>query len=105
MGIGVWVQCPHPPCPFLGVPFFSAAAETLVDRAIELDHVGGASGGNNKPTDFICLVLKMLQIQPDKDIVYEFIKNEDYKYVTARHGTARHGTALCPPPSHSPFLY
>jgi pre-mRNA-splicing factor 38A len=53
----------------------------LVDRAIELDHVGGASGGNNKPTEFICLVLKMLQIQPDKDIVLEFIKNEDYKCV------------------------
>ena len=50
-----------------------------MDRAIELDHVGGASGGVNKPTDFICLVLKMLQIQPDKDIVVEFIKNEDYK--------------------------
>ena len=23
----------------------------------------------------------MLQIQPDKDIIIEFIKNEDYKYV------------------------
>lgn len=29
----------------------------------------------------MCLVLKMLQIQPDKDIIIEFIKNEDYKYV------------------------
>ena len=54
-------------------------AELLVDRAMELDHVGGVYGGNVKPTPFICLILKMLQIQPSKDIVIEFIKNPDYK--------------------------
>ncbi|XP_076927587.1 uncharacterized protein LOC143591183 [Bidens hawaiensis] len=53
---------------------FGLTAETLVDKAMELDHVGG----NRKPTPFICLVMKMLQIQPDKVIVFEFIKNEDY---------------------------
>ena len=31
----------------------------------------------------MCLVLKLLQIQPDLDIVYEFISNSDYKYVRA----------------------
>jgi pre-mRNA-splicing factor 38A len=46
-----------------------------------LDGVGGAYGGSLKPTKFICLVLKMLQLQPEKDIVIEFIKNWDYKYV------------------------
>ncbi|KAG9130816.1 hypothetical protein Leryth_016961 [Lithospermum erythrorhizon] len=60
---------------------FGLTAETLVDKAMEVDHLGGTFGGNRKPTPFICLVLKMLQIQPDKDIVVEFIKNEDYKYV------------------------
>eukprot|EP00873_Tetraselmis_striata_P019506 jgi/Tetstr1/439770/TSEL_028183.t1 len=35
----------------------------------------------DEATDFMCLILKMLQIQPEKDIVVEFIKNEDYKYV------------------------
>lgn len=50
---------------------------------MELDHVGGTFGGNIKPTPFLCLVLKMLQIQPEKEIVVEFIKNEDYKYVRA----------------------
>lgn len=29
----------------------------------------------------MCLLLKLLQLQPDKEIVVEFIKNEDYKYV------------------------
>ncbi|KAK4803304.1 hypothetical protein SAY86_001507 [Trapa natans] len=60
---------------------FGLTAETLVDKAMELDHVGGTFGGSRKPTPFLCLVLKMLQIQPEKDIVVEFIKNEDYKYV------------------------
>jgi pre-mRNA-splicing factor 38A len=48
---------------------------------MELDHIGGTYGGNNRPTPFICLVLKMLQIQPEKEIVVEFIKNEEYKCV------------------------
>ncbi|XP_011023732.1 PREDICTED: pre-mRNA-splicing factor 38 [Populus euphratica] len=60
---------------------FGLTAETLVDKAMELDHLGGTYGGNRKPTPFMCLVMKMLQIQPEKDIVVEFIKNEDYKYV------------------------
>lgn len=45
-----------------------------------LEYIGGTFGGNIKPTPFLCLVLKMLQIQPEKEIVVEFIKNDDYKY-------------------------
>ena len=48
---------------------------------MELDQIGGVFGGNVKPTPFLCLILKMLQIQPSKDIVVEFIKNPDYKLV------------------------
>lgn len=59
---------------------FGLTAETLVDKAMEIDHIGGTFGGNRKPTPFMCLVMKMLQIQPEKEIVVEFIKNEDYKY-------------------------
>ncbi|KAI4301737.1 hypothetical protein L6164_034984 [Bauhinia variegata] len=63
------------------VQCFGLTAETLVDKAMELDHLGGTHGGNRKPTPFMCLVMKMLQIQPEKEIVIEFIKSEDYKYV------------------------
>ena len=56
-----------------------STAELLVDKAMDLDHVGGVFGGNIKPTPFLCLILKMLQIQPSKDIIIEFIKNPDYK--------------------------
>mmetsp|Transcript_41510 Transcript_41510/g.98379 ORF Transcript_41510/g.98379 Transcript_41510/m.98379 type:complete len:269 (+) Transcript_41510:215-1021(+) len=62
---------------------FALTAETIVDRAMELDHIGGTYGGNKKPAPFIQLVLKLLQIQPEKEIIVEFIKNEDFKYVRA----------------------
>ncbi|KAM9093772.1 pre-mRNA-splicing factor 38A-like [Sarcophilus harrisii] len=60
---------------------FGLTAELVVDRATELRFVGGVFGPNIQPTPFLCLTLKMLQIQPEKDIVIEFIKNEDFKYV------------------------
>uniref|UniRef100_A0A4W5KL94 Pre-mRNA-splicing factor 38A n=1 Tax=Hucho hucho TaxID=62062 RepID=A0A4W5KL94_9TELE len=60
---------------------FGLTAELVVDKAMALKFVGGVYGGNIKPTPFLCLTLKMLQIQPEKDIIVEFIKNEDFKYV------------------------
>ncbi|XP_001606816.2 pre-mRNA-splicing factor 38A [Nasonia vitripennis] len=62
---------------------FALTAELLVDKAMELRFIGGVFGGNIKPTPFLCLILKMLQIQPEKDIIVEFIKNEEFKYVRA----------------------
>lgn len=62
---------------------FALSAELLVDKAMELKFIGGVYGGNIKPTPFLCLVLKMLQIQPEKDIIIEFIRQEDFKYVRA----------------------
>ena len=62
---------------------FALSAELLVDKAMSLEYIGGTFGGNIKPTPFLCLILKMLQIQPEKEIVVEFIKNDDYKYVRA----------------------
>ena len=60
---------------------FGLTAETLVDRAMALEYYGGSFGGLNKPTKFLCLILKMLQLQPEMDIILEFIKNEEFKYV------------------------
>uniref|UniRef100_A0A1B6E6C0 Pre-mRNA-splicing factor 38 n=1 Tax=Clastoptera arizonana TaxID=38151 RepID=A0A1B6E6C0_9HEMI len=62
---------------------FALSAELIVDKAMELRYIGGVFGGNIKPTPFLCLTLKMLQIQPEKDIIVEFIKNEEFKYVRA----------------------
>lgn len=52
-----------------------------MDKAIDLRFIGGMFGEPQKPTEFICLILKMLQIQPDKEIILEFIKNDDFKYL------------------------
>ena len=55
----------------------------MASKASELKAVGGTFGGNNKPTRFLCLALKLLQIQPEEGIVEEFLQNEDFKYVRA----------------------
>ncbi|XP_064386956.1 pre-mRNA-splicing factor 38A-like [Halichondria panicea] len=70
-------------CKYWKEDCFGLTAELLVDRALELDHIGGIFSANIKPTPFLCLILKMLQIQPSKDIIIEFIKMPDYKYVRA----------------------
>ncbi|XP_063238550.1 pre-mRNA-splicing factor 38A [Bacillus rossius redtenbacheri] len=74
-------------CKYWKEECFALTAELLVDKAMELRFIGGVHGGNIKPTPFLCLVLKMLQIQPEKDIVVEFIKNEEFKYVRALGAT------------------
>jgi len=60
---------------------FALTAELLVDKALELKYIGGTTAAHIKPTPFLCLVCKMLQIQPEKDIVIEFIKQDEFKYV------------------------
>ena len=60
---------------------FGLTSELIIDKAIALKYIGGSYGGQNHPTDFLCLVLKLLQLQPEKDIILEFIHNEDFKYL------------------------
>mmetsp|Transcript_44541 Transcript_44541/g.71582 ORF Transcript_44541/g.71582 Transcript_44541/m.71582 type:complete len:330 (+) Transcript_44541:99-1088(+) len=60
---------------------FALNAEGIVDKAVELKYVAGVYGGNRRPSEFMCLLLKMLQIQPERSIVLELIANNDYKYV------------------------
>lgn len=55
------------------------AEEDIVDRGLQLKCIGGTYGGNRKPTPFLCLVLKLLQIQPDKKVVYAYIENPHHK--------------------------
>lgn len=60
---------------------FGLSAEALIDRAVEVTFVGGMFGEPPKPTEFVCLVLKLLQIQPEKDIILEYIRNDEFKYL------------------------
>lgn len=48
-----------------------------------MKYIGGIYAENIKATPFLCLLLKMLQLQPEKEIVIEFLRNEEYKYMRA----------------------
>ncbi|KAI0267581.1 Pre-mRNA-splicing factor 38 [Russula aff. rugulosa BPL654] len=56
------------------------AAESLIDLAIKLQSIGGVYG-NQKPTEFLCLLLKLLQIQPEKEILLEYLQVDEFKYL------------------------
>ena len=56
------------------------AAESIIDKAIELHNLGGVYG-NQRPTEFLCLLLKLLQIQPEKEILVEYLQADEFKCV------------------------
>ncbi|KAI0276507.1 Pre-mRNA-splicing factor 38 [Russula aff. rugulosa BPL654] len=59
---------------------FALTAESLIDLAIKLQSIGGVYG-NQKPTEFLCLLLKLLQIQPEKEILLEYLQVDEFKYL------------------------
>ncbi|KAJ7074397.1 PRP38 family-domain-containing protein [Mycena amicta] len=61
---------------------FALTAETLIDKALELKFIGGVYG-NQRPTEFLCLLLKLLQIQPEKEILVEYLRADEFKYLRA----------------------
>lgn len=56
-------------------------AESLIDKAIALKTIGGVYG-NQRPTEFLCLLLKLLQIQPEKEILVEYLLVDEFKCVS-----------------------
>lgn len=57
---------------------FGLTAVGVLEKATKLKTLGGL------PTKFLCLALKLLQLQPDsEDIIESFIQQEDFKYVRA----------------------
>ena len=68
-------------CDFWKSECFGLTSETIIDKAVALKYCGGIYGGNMKPSNFLALTLKMLQLQPEKDIIIAFIQNADFKYL------------------------
>jgi len=66
-------------------------AVSLIDKAIKLNAVGGVYD-NTKPTQFICLLLKLLQIQPEKEILVEYLLVEEFKYALSPAGVGIYDT-------------
>lgn len=59
---------------------FALNSATVIDRAVELQAIGGTYA-NTRPTEFICLVLKLLQLQPEREIILEYLRAEEFKFV------------------------
>jgi pre-mRNA-splicing factor 38A len=53
-------------------------AESVIDKAIATRCIGGVYG-NQRPTQFLCLLLKLLQIQPEKEILVEYLRADEFK--------------------------
>ncbi|MCL4133430.1 UNVERIFIED_CONTAM: hypothetical protein GTU68_009293 [Idotea baltica] len=62
---------------------FALNAETFIDRAITIRYIGGLYSGAKKPTKFLCLAFKLLQMNLPKEIAIEYLKARDYKYLNA----------------------
>ncbi|KAF2714617.1 PRP38-domain-containing protein [Pleomassaria siparia CBS 279.74] len=56
---------------------FGLNAATLCDRAAELKFIGGTTGIMGKPTPFLCLAFKLLQLVPEKQIILEYLNFSD----------------------------
>ncbi|TXT13552.1 hypothetical protein VHUM_00919 [Vanrija humicola] len=61
---------------------FATNAETIIDKAIALKAIGGVHD-RQTPTEFMCLVLRLLQLQPEKEILMEYLLAEEFKYLRA----------------------
>ncbi|KAL0219987.1 hypothetical protein P9112_005640 [Eukaryota sp. TZLM1-RC] len=55
----------------------------VVQKATTLDYIGGSYSIYLKPTPFLCLLYKLLQLAPSSDIVLPLIQQNKFKYITA----------------------
>ena len=61
---------------------FAINEATLCDRAADMTFIGGTYG-QQKPTPFLCLTLKLLQLVPQREIVLEYLHQTEFKYLSA----------------------
>lgn len=62
---------------------FALTSETLIDNALELKFIGGMISTTNQPCDFICLLVKLMQLKPSEEILDEYLSIPEYKYLRA----------------------
>lgn len=65
---------PAPPLPQLTL----ITAESIIDKAIAVHAIGGVYE-RQTPTPFMCLLLRLLQLQPEKEILFEYLLAEEFK--------------------------
>ena len=64
---------------------FGLNAATLLDRAVELSFIGGTFGVAQRPTPFLCLAFKLLQLTPEREVIqfYLSLAGDEFKYLRA----------------------
>ncbi|KAI1472396.1 PRP38-domain-containing protein [Daldinia caldariorum] len=65
---------------------FGVNEADVVDRVVDhVSFVGGTHGANQKPSPFLCLAFKLLQLAPDDDVLAEYLRygGERFKYLRA----------------------
>ncbi|KAJ5735911.1 uncharacterized protein N7483_001036 [Penicillium malachiteum] len=70
---------------------FGLNAATLCDRAVELTFVGGTYGVSEKPSPFLCLAFKLLQLNPERDVILEYLNFSDPGSEDDGEGGAQNG--------------
>jgi pre-mRNA-splicing factor 38A len=70
---------------------FGLNAATLCDRAADLKFIGGTTGITGKPTPFLCLAFKLLQLVPEKAIILEYLnfKADDEEEEEGQNGDVK----------------
>jgi len=69
--------------PYWKTDCFALNAAGLCEKAADLREVGGLAHQNQRPTAYICLVYKLLLIDPPREIVEEMLRQPYFKYLTA----------------------
>lgn len=65
---------------------FGVNEADVVDRVVQhVSFVGGTYGSNQKPTPFLCLAFKLLQLAPGDDVLAEYLGHggDKFKYLRA----------------------
>ena len=63
---------------------FGLTAVDVMERATKsLTCIGGTFSGMGKPTKFLSLTLKLLQLQPDVSVIQTFLEQNHFKYLRA----------------------
>ncbi|KAH8662136.1 Pre-mRNA-splicing factor 38, partial [Xylariales sp. PMI_506] len=65
---------------------FGVNEADIVDRVVEhVSFVGGTYGSTQKPSPFLCLAFKLLQLAPGDDVLAEYLRygGDKFKYLRA----------------------
>lgn len=62
---------------------FALDCATWCDRAVDVEYVGGTFGTTLQASPFICLIFALIQLQPEQEILQEYLSQKDFKYLTA----------------------